>query len=553
MPLTRPQPLRGVLAVLAIAPGLWLAGCAVKPVEQDPWYMQDDLGLYEQLQYWPGEEDGEDDGRQCVPESILDARGLAYSPAPDLWARIRSGFSMEERNVDERRVDAMVDRFDSQRHIDMLGSNAEPWLHYVVEQLEARDMPMELALLPAVESSYNPQATSRSHAAGMWQILPGTGRRLGLEQNGWYDGRRDVVASTEAALDYLSDLHKRFDGDWYLALAAYNAGEGAVQRAIDRNRRLGKPTDYWSLPLSPQACNFVPKLIAMSRMLENPSDHGLRVAPIRDEPAFTPVTVDAQVDLRLAANEAGIDGAQLLRLNPALKRGTTAPGASTTLLVPAAHHDSFLAALENLPPTAAGDSHRYRVRPGDTLRSIADLHQTTPEKLRERNGLRGDRLIAGEYLQLPGDAVLPPSEYPTTASVDLKKRGVYVVRAGDNLWRIARRNGLDVDTLLRLNGLGRASVLQPGQTLITRAPEPKLAVAAAEPRASAASGAKGPHRIDYTVRQGDSLARIAGRYKVPVNRLMAWNSIDAKRPLIHPGQSLVLYVEPAYASKQNAI
>ncbi|MFM7275491.1 MAG: transglycosylase SLT domain-containing protein, partial [Gammaproteobacteria bacterium] len=287
MPANRPPPFRRLFTALVISQGLWLAGCASKPAEQDPWYMKGDLGLYEELQYWPKEEAGQDDGRQCVPESILDERALAYSPARDLWARIRSGFSMEERNVDERRVDQMVDRYDSQKHLDMLGSNAEPWLHFVVEQLEARDMPLELALLPAVESSYNPQATSRSHAAGMWQIIPGTGRQLGLEQNGWYDGRRDVVASTEAALDYLSELHKRFDGDWYLALAAYNAGEGAVQRAIDRNRRLGKPTDYWSLPLSQQACNFVPKLIAMSRMLENPGDHGLRLTPIPDAPAFT--------------------------------------------------------------------------------------------------------------------------------------------------------------------------------------------------------------------------------------------------------------------------
>jgi membrane-bound lytic murein transglycosylase D len=553
MPAAPLPPLRRLLAALAISQGLWLAGCASKPAEQEPWYMKGDLALYEELQYWPKEESGEDDGRQCVPESIFDERALAYSPAPDLWTRIRSGFSIEERNVDERRVDQMVDRYDSQRHLDMLGSNAEPWLHFVVERLEARDMPLELALLPAVESSYNPRATSRSNAAGMWQILPGTGRQLGLEQNGWYDGRRDVVASTEAALDYLSELHKRFDGDWYLALAAYNAGEGAVQRAIDRNRRLGKPTDYWSLPLSQQACNFVPKLIAMSRMLENPDDHGLRIAPIPDQPAFTSVTVESQVDLRVAASEAGIDGAELLRLNPALKRGTTVPGASTTLLVPAAHHDSFLAALENLPPTAAGDSHRYRVRSGDTLRSIADLHQTTPAKLRELNGLRGDRLIAGEYLQLPGDAVLPPTEYPTTASVDFKKRGIYAVRSGDSVWRIARRHGLDVGTLLRLNGLRADSVLQPGQTLLTRAPEPKIAAGIEKPRASTQSGAEGSQRIDYTVRKGDSLARIAGRYRVPLDRLMAWNSIDAKRPLIRPGQSLVLWVGTAYADEENAI
>jgi membrane-bound lytic murein transglycosylase D len=404
-------------------------------------------------------------------------------------------------------------------------------------------MPLELALLPMVESGYNPAATSRSQAAGMWQFVPGTGRRRGLEQNAWYDGRRDVVASTEAALDYLSELHQQFGGDWYLALAAYNAGEGSVQRAIERNRRLGKPTDYWSLPLSQQACNYVPKLLALSRVLESPQAHGVSLAPIPDAPAVLPVEVEEHVDLRRAADRAGIDRGELLRLNPALKRGATLPDGTTTLLVPAANRENFVAALNALPAAPSTHMEQYRVRPGDTLQSVARLLETTPEQLRALNQLKGDTIIAGEYLHLPREAVIPPRAFPTTESVDLKNRGIYVVKPGDSLWSIARRTGTGAAELARLNALAPGAVLQPGQQLRVRTDgAPRLLTAQADPA--------NRQRIDYVVRSGDSLSSIASRFKVAVSELMRWNAIGA-RALIHPGQSLVVYIDPSLATREN--
>lgn len=554
----------GLALPLLLAAGLLLGGCAGQPAEDPPWYLGAGPELYDELQYWPREEPGGDSGTQCVPESLLDPQGLAYrdtSEARDVWDRVRDGFAMEG-SVDERRVAKQLRQLNSsQRLFDTVGANASPYLRYVVGELESRKMPLELALLPVVESSYNPNATSRSQAAGMWQIIPGTGRRLGLEQNRWYDGRRDVVASTEAALDYLSELHERFDGDWYLALAAYNTGEGNVERAIERNRRLGKPTDYWSLPLSQQACEYVPKLLALSRVLENPDDHGVSVAPIPDKAVIAEVEVDTHVDLRHAASASGIDSGELLRLNPALKRGMTSPTGSTMLLVPAESRDEFLAALESMPATAAGPLGQYRVRRGDTLKSIARLHETSAETLRTLNGLASDRIIAGEYLKLPADAALPPETFPTTASVDLKRRGVYHVKSGDNPWRIARAQGIPVASLLALNGLKPGAVLKPGQRLhlrpdatssqapdvkpVTRAPANETRVVAVEQ--------PGTRRVDYTVRPGDSLYRIAGRYKVGVTQLMTWNRIDKRRPLIHAGQSLVLYVNTAFGADSGAI
>ena len=546
-----------------------LAGCATDAPKNAPWYLTADPELYEQLQYWPREEAGSDSGTQCVPASLLNPQALGYRTDDvegDLWDRVRDGYAMDG-SVDERRVDRQVGQFTSrQRLFDALGTNASPYLRYVVGELESRKMPLELALLPVVESSYNPGATSRSQAAGIWQIVPDTGKKMGLEQNRWYDGRRDVVASTEAALDYLAALHDRFDGDWYLALAAYNAGEGSVERAIERNKRLGKPTDYWSLPLSAQACDYVPKLLALSRVLENPDDHDISVTPIPDRAMIAEVTVDSRIDLRQAATQAGMDGTELLRLNQAVRRGVTAPTGTTTILVPVGSRDQFLAALDNLPETADAVRAQYRVRKGDSLKSIARLHQTSAETLRELNGLTSDRIVAGEFLQLPGDAVLPPEEFPTTASVELRKRGVYHVRPGDSLWRIARAQGTDTATLARLNGLSPDSVLRPDQRLQLR-----TAVVApprvASPKTIASSGvttpkklappaakvtAKGARRIDYTVRPGDSLYRIAGRYKVGVKQLMAWNGIDTRRPLIRPGQSLIVYVDAGLAAGPGA-
>ena len=521
---------------------LVLGGCAVDQGPRHAALPAQDSAIYDQLLYWPVNEDGEDDGQSCMPVSLLGITGGAADEESDLWQRVRSGYGLEG-GVDEQRIDRQMRIYsDKQRLFDTVGTRASWYLYYVVEQLEERNMPLEIALLPILESGYNPQAVSSSRAAGVWQIVPGTGTHMGLEQNGWYDGRKDLVASTEAALDYLSDLHKRFDGDWYLALAAYNAGEGSVQRAIDRNRRLGKPTDYWSLPLSKQACNYVPRLIALSRVLEDPQDHGLQISPIPNQPSVVTVEVNEQINLQQAATRAGIDTEEFASLNAGFKRGYTAPNTSTTVLVPAADREGFLAALSEIPATAPALSERYRVRRGDTLGGIARLHETTPENLRALNGLKDDSIVAGEYLRLPADAVLPPRAYPTSESVALKNRGLYTVKSGDSLWRIARQFGLGSAQLAALNGLSPESSLRIGQQLKIRAGDGRQ-LALANPGAS-------KRKIDYQVKRGDSLSRIAGRFSVGVKQLIDWNGIDAGRPVIHPGQSLVLYVDE---SREGAI
>ncbi|MBP6480458.1 MAG: LysM peptidoglycan-binding domain-containing protein [Pseudomonadales bacterium] len=509
-----------------------------------------DASIYDELHYWPLQEPAQDDGELCVPASLI---GLADDPYgdghDDLWSRLRAGYGLGGR-VDERRVDQYIDTYsDKQRLFDRLGSDASPFLHYVVEELEQRNMPLEIALLPIIESGYNPEAVSPGKAAGLWQIVPGTASTMGLEHNGWYDGRKDVVASTEAALDYLEELHRRFDGDWYLALAAYNTGEGNVQRAIEQNRRLGKPTDYWSLPLSRQACNYVPKLLALSRVLEAPQDHGISLSPMANEVSVVPVEVNKQVDLHRAATRAGIDSRELMSLNPAYKRGFTAPDTSSTLLVPAEDKQNFLAAVSgqavgNAPVVSAHPEH-YRVRSGDTLRAIARLHQTTPEALRSLNRLEDDRIAAGQELLIPADAIVPPRRFPTAESVALKNHGLYTVKPGDSLSQIAKRFGTSTQQLAALNTIGTGSTLRVGQKLKVRDG------LARDPAVAATATADGRLRVSYTVKGGDSVARIADRFNVAVKQVLAWNGMNPARPLIHPGQVLVLYVEQKLAEARK--
>lgn len=511
---------------------------------------RDGASIYDQLQYWPVQEAAQDDGELCMPASLIGLYDDSYGDGhDDLWSRVRAGYGLGG-SVDEGRIDQYIDTYaDKQRLFDRLGSDASPFLHYVVQELEQRNMPLEIALLPIIESGYNPQAVSPGKAAGLWQIVPGTASTMGLERNGWYDGRKDVVASTEAALDYLEELHKRFDGDWYLALAAYNTGEGNVQRAIDHNRRLGKPTDYWSLPLSKQACNYVPKLLALSRVLEAPQDHGISLSPMPNQVAVVPVEVNKQVDLHSAAARAGMDSRELLSLNPAYTRGFTAPGTSSTLLVPADEKTSFLAAVSGQTardaPVLGAHPEHYRVRPGDTLRAVARLHQTTPEALRSLNRLEGDRIAAGQELLIPADAVVPPRRFPTAESVALKNHGLYTVKPGDSLSVIAKRFGTSTQQLAALNAIGTGSTLRVGQKLKVREDVAHGAGAAAM------GAADGRRRMSYTVQAGDSVARIADRFNVEASQVLAWNGMNPARPLIRPGQILVLYVEQKLADARN--
>jgi membrane-bound lytic murein transglycosylase D len=340
--------------------------------------------------------------------------------------------------------------------------------------VERRNLPGELAMLPVVESAYQPFAYSPARASGIWQFIPSTGRVYGLRYSWWYDGRRDVVESTRAALDYLEKLHAEFSGDWLLALAAYNSGEGNVRKAINRNLRAGKPTDFWSLKLPRETRSYVPRLLAISAIVSEPAEYGLTLKSIPDEPYFAATTLDGQIDLALAAEMAEVSLEELYLLNPGFSRWATDPEGPHRLLLPVDAVNEFESRLAELPADERVRWHRHVISTGDTLGTIAHKYRTSVTALKQANNLRGTTIRAGHSLIVPV-ASRQLSDYRLSADMRRSmRRGVpgsgtkiiYRVRTGDNLWVISKRFGVTVNKLVRWNGLSKHSVLRPGKRLI---------------------------------------------------------------------------------------
>lgn len=446
----------------------------------------------------------------------------------DLWQRIRNGFALA--GLDHPRVRTATSWYARHpRYFERITDQAEPYLHYIVGEVERRGMPSELALLPVVESAFQPYAYSSGRAAGLWQFIPDTGRRFGLKLNWWYDGRRDVMASTQAALDYLQYLHGIFDGDWLLALAAYNSGEGTVARAIRENRRLGRPADYWSLKLPRETEEYVPRLLAISAIVAAPAALGIELRPIADETYLTPVESDTQLDFAIAAELAEMSVEELHRLNPAYNRWATDPEGPHRLLLPADKAAAFSIGLAALAPEKRVRWRSHRVQRGETLAEIARRYHTTGAVLRRLNDLADDRLRAGDTLLVPVAA-----KDAVAGAAPLAPQRTHTVAAGDTLWQLARRHGVTVDELARWNGISSRAPLRVGQRLVVRNGTviDRTAVSLIDTE----------RKIVYTVRRGDTLAGISKRYNVPVSQLQKWNGLE-KKTRLRAGQRLTVHID----------
>ncbi len=480
---------------------------------------------------------------------VESAESTAPLPPADLWERIRGGMQLTDRDH------AVVEQERSwfarhQNYLDRVADRAEPYLHLIVEAVEERGLPTELALLPVVESAFQPFAYSHGRAAGLWQFIPGTGRRYGLRQSWWYDGRRDVVESTRAALDYLEYLHGLFDGDWLLALAAYNSGEGTVQRAIRNNRKRGRPTDFWHLALPRETRGYVPRLLAVSDVVANPGSFGLTLKPIANEPRMTLVATGSQIDLSLAAELAELKVDDLYRYNPGFNRWATDPDGPHQLLIPLEKAPLLQARLAEHPPEKRVSWNRHTIRSGESLGLIAERYRTSVALVKKVNGIRGNLIRAGDTLLIPvartelADYTLSADQRRVATQEKSRKgkRLEYTVKRGDTLWDIARLHGVGVRELASWNSMAPRDTLRPGRKLVIWSGKPTTAAAGGLTPVSFSH----PHekslrqRIAYTVRQGDSLARISQRFRVSVDDLKQWNKLGKH---IHPGQRLTLYVD----------
>ena len=484
-----------------------------------------------------------------VTSSQLKGLSIAFEasaePSNELIARIRSGFSLpaSDHAAVARELAWYAGHPD---YITRVFGRGSRYLYHIAGVLEARGMPADLALLPIVESAFDPFAYSRGRASGLWQIIPGTGDMLGLKQNWWYDGRRDIVDSTRAALDYLEHLHQRFDGDWLLAVAAYNSGEGHVARAINRAKSEGRATDFWSLRdnLRSETAAYVPKLLAIRDLVARPDAHGIDLPVIDNVPFFAVVETEGQIDIALAAELGSLDINALYELNPGVNRWATDPDGPHRLLVPVEQATDIATALDSLEATERVRWTRHQISRGETLSEIAENYETTPAVLREVNALAGTVIRTGDHLMIPHASAAAGSyslslDARTARQQDRERDGNrvdYRVKAGDSLWEIANRFGVSTNELASWNAMAPRDVLSVGRNIVIWSDDPLAASLAS------IAGPSEIRRVDYVVRQGDSLAAIASRFRVTVDNLLDWNELSADRYL-QPGQALVLYVD----------
>ncbi len=478
---------------------------------------------------------------------------------PDLLVRLRSRFTFEiPADPAVQRESAWYAR--NQSYLDRVFTRGDLYLFHIAEALEARGMPAELALLPVVESAFDPFAYSHGRAAGLWQIIPGTGKRLGLAQNWWFDGRRDVLESTRAALDYLQQLHEQFDGDWLLAVAGYNSGEGNVARALKKAAAAGQPQDFWGIKsyLPAETRTYVPRLLAIAALVGDPAAFGVTLPELRNEARFAVVETGGQIDMALAAKLAGVETDALYALNAGVNRWATDPDGPHRLLLPRANAATFASGLAALGERELVQWTRHRVRSGETIGGIAERYQTTVAVLREINELRGNTIRAGDYLMIPHAT---ESLVAYTQSADARaerqqstprngERREHVVQAGETLWSISRKYDVDIRSLASWNSMAPGDVLSVGRDLVVWTAPPAQIAAGARAQASlvrsdSAAGFAPTNRvreITYVVRRGDSLSSIARRFKVSVGKLVEWNA-GAGDKYLQPGQRLKMRVD----------
>lgn len=528
-----------VLLLLVAATALLITGCLPQPKS----------GAY----HPPSAEDRDDTtaSNSGSNRHLYRYREDGISPPPeeeddeyaDIWARIRDGMQLGDDDANNPQVQARLDWYSNHpKYLERVSERASLYLHHIVTETEARGMPTELALIPFVESSYNPFALSPGSAAGMWQFMPATGKHLGLQQNAWYDGRRDVVESTDAALTYLNRLNKQFDGDWLLALAAYNSGEGSVTRAIENNQRRGRPTDFWSLDLPQSTRDYIPQLLALSQLLKEPEQFDVELPDIPDTPYFTEVDIHSPMNLAQAAEMADISLHDMKQLNAGFSRSATAPNGPQRLLIPTDKADEFALQMERIPESEWIRWDSYTVKSGDSLGSIAKRFGTDIANLRSVNKLSGNLIRVNQVLQVPQpEPARSAARHPVSTALAGAQTGTYQIKSGDSLWTIARRHDLRVVDLQTWNKLKPGAALKPGQTLVVKAPGTALARSGAAATTAAAGSAR---QITYKVRRGDTLGRIANLHNINVSDILSWNKLGT-RQLIHPGQSLTLFLPHA--------
>lgn len=429
---------------------------------------------------------------EIAPEHPLSGQGNSdqgKNVDSSLWKRMRQGFTMNH-HAKNARVQAELAWFIKHpQYIDRVVSRAQPYLYQILAEIEARKLPAELALLPIVESAYDPFAYSPGKASGLWQFIPATARMLDMKMDWWTDERRDIQKSTDAALVYLTRLKRSFKGDWLLALASYNAGGRNIRAAVRKNKNNNKPTDFWSLKLFRETTSYVPRLLALSMIVAEPEKYGLKLQAVANEPYWTEVDTMGQLDLARAAQLADISTKEIYLLNPSYNQWSTHPDGPHKLILPLKKAELFKTRLSELEP---GDRLRWilhQVKKGETLQLIAQRNGTRVESIKRINKLKSDLIHAGKSL------MIPLSSFSDSAYAFNEENGSEVTRQSNSD---------------RMKKEARPEVIR---------------------------------KVNYSVRNGESLSLIANKFNLSVGKIRKWNNSVLKQSLIQPGQRLTLYVD----------
>lgn len=480
----------------------------------------------------------------------------ASSNNDDIWRIFQKEFHLDHQ-VERPEVKEQIAWFMAHRkYLRAAAANARPYMYYIVTQIRKRNLPLEFALLPIIESAYDPFAYSTSGAAGLWQMMPATATDFGLKQNWWYDGRRDVVASTNAALDYLVYLQNFFSGNWMFTVAAYHAGQGTILNAVKKNSASGDATDFWSLPLGKQTQMYIPKLLALAEMIAHPEKYPLDMPVIPDKPYLTQVDVGSQIDLAKAATLCGLSLNALMNLNPGFNRWATSPDGPYLIVVPIQNEAALREGLALLPRSNRVTWERYDVRSGDTLSKIATKYHTTMAILQQVNKMDDVVIHVGDVIFIPNSkthavpssvstespiaAMKPVDSNVKTAFVDSSPKisaqpektsveTVYRVRKGDTLSSIASSLNVPLENLRAYNNLS-SDVVKIGQKLNI-----PLSVV---PHKSSTNTLQ---KVRYIIQKKDTLGKIAREFSVSVQDIERWNSFVTEKSVLHPGKTLVIY------------
>ena len=459
-------------------------------------------------------------------EIITDTNIIEIKPkeAPfDIWERIRLELSITIPKDQIAATSLYRERlYSNQTAVNRISKSGQRYLFHTLTRAQELGLPVELALLPFVESEFDPYAKSVDGATGIWQFMPATGKEWGLKSNWWYDGKKDVLASTEAALQFLTYLNEKFDGDWLLAMAAYNTGPTRVNRAIRKNKREDKPIRFWDLNLPKETTAYVPKLLVLCELIKDPKAFDVNLPSIANRPYFERVKIPGQLDLMQAADLAGLKPETIYELNPGFNQWATDPSGPHYLLLPIGVSDRFMTQLESLDQNDLVRWDRYKIRRGDNLYKIASRYKIEVAVLMEINGLASDLIIAGKEIMVPRGSAWAGKQNP--------REQVYIVIGGDSLWNISKKFKVSIEDVVLWNDLDIEVPLQINQ---------EIKIFSRYERIRQELPSRDLRTMLYPVKSGDTISRIASKFEITSKDIQEWNEIEDVSK-IFPGQVLKL-------------